>query len=388
MTMLGNSTLALGKASYTATSLSLGSNVLSAVYSGDSADAASTSAPVNVQVTPAVTPPAAVTIDPSNPAILYSPYNWSVTQVYARTINSGAYFRTVFSGTSMTLLTDTTPNQPAFSEFWARIDNQGWSQYSLSAGSPQIPVATNLANRKHVLEVVIKSTSQYLPRWTNSQSVVQFTGLLLDAGASVYAPLRRSKNVLILGDSITEGVHALGNTATLDTDQNDILGDYSYVTATALDAEVGIVAFGAQGVTEGGSGSVPPLTSTYNQIFDGVARDFKTYPPDLVIYNEGTNDFLYNVAAPSFVSAYTSVIQGILAAAPNSKHLVLIPFDQAYAAIIPGMAQAFGSAQMSYGVTAGWFDPAESSDGIHPYNYEHIAYIAPKLIPLAVQQLR
>ena len=331
---------------------------------------------------------AAVTIDPSNPAILYSPYNWSVTAGYARTINSGAYFRTVFSGTSATLLTDTSPDTAPYSQFWARVDNQGWSQYSLSAGNPKVQVAVNLQNRKHLLEMVVKSTSETLARWTNSQTVIQITGLQLDPGASVSPPLRRSKNVLVFGDSITEGVRTVNNTATMDTDRNDILGDYSYAVMTALDAEVGIVGFGGSGVTRSGSGGVPPLPQSYNQVFNGITRDFKTYPPDLVVYNEGTNDKGASVPASDVVAGLNNVVRGILTLAPGSKHLIMVPLDQAYATEISALVQSLRDPQVTFISTAGWFDPADSSDGTHPYNYANVAFIAPRLIPIVVQDLR
>ena len=38
----------------------------------------------------------------------------------------------------------------------------------------------------------------------------------------------------------------------------------------------------------GGSGGVPLLPESWNQLWDGQPRDFKTFAPDLVIYNEGT----------------------------------------------------------------------------------------------------
>jgi DNA-binding response OmpR family regulator/lysophospholipase L1-like esterase len=384
---LGTSPLVAGQAALSTSSLSLGVNALTAVYDGTSALSASTSAAVMVTESNPVESPGAVTIDPSNPAILYSPYNWSVETGYARTVNSGAYFRTIFSGTSATLLTDTSPDAAPYSQFWTRIDNQGWTQYSLSAGNPKISVAINLQNRKHLLEVIVKSTSGNLSRWTNSQTIIQFTGLQLDPGAIVAAPLRRTHSVLIFGDSITEGVRTINNTATLDTDQNDVLGDYSYVLSTALDAEVGIVGFGGSGITDGGSGGVPPLPLAYNQVFNGVARDFNTYPPDLVIYNEGTNDNRAGVPAPAYLQGLIMVVQEIIELAPNSRHLILVPFDQAYSGDIPSFVQALGNSHINYSSTSGWFNPADSSDSLHPYNYEHVGFIAPKLIPVVIQNL-
>lgn len=326
-----------------------------------------------------VLPPPAV-IAPSSSAILYSPYNWVVTGSSASTINSGAYFRTIFSGTSVTLLTNTAYNLAPYSELWARIDGEAWQEIILASGSPSIPIATGLQSRNHLLEVIVKSTSETIPRWSaNSATMVTITGIQLGPAAVVEAPVSRMKHILIYGDSITEGVRTVNNTAANDTDRNDVLSDYSYALATALDAEVGIVGFGGTGVTVSGSGGVPALTTSYNSVYSGAARSFSP-APDLVIYNEGTND------TASITSGLETVINGILKSAPNSKHLILVPFNQTHISDIQAAVTAMGSANVSYQSTSGWFNLSDSSDGLHPYGYSHLDLIAPELFPV-VQHL-
>ena len=57
--------------------------------------------------------------------------------------------------------------------------------------------------------------------------------------------------MLIFGDSITEGVRTLGYVGiTNDTDRNDAVRDYSYQLCQTLPCEVGVVAFGATGLTK------------------------------------------------------------------------------------------------------------------------------------------
>jgi hypothetical protein len=50
------------------------------------------------------------TVTMDDPAVPYSPFNWGVTAQAAKTINSGAYFKVVFSGSSCQLMTDTSAN--------------------------------------------------------------------------------------------------------------------------------------------------------------------------------------------------------------------------------------------------------------------------------------
>lgn len=314
-------------------------------------------------------------VDPSSPAIIYSPFNWNVVQGAASTINSGAYLKTLFGGTSLAITTNTSSNTFPYSQLWIRVDGQTWVQYKLSWANPTFVVARGLENRQHLVELIVKSTSETIPRWSNSATVVNLTGFVIDAGQTLTQPHRRSKNILIYGDSITEGVRTIDATAAEDTDRNDILGDYSYAISTAFDAEVGIVGFGATGWTVTGTGGVPPLTWSFNFLYAGVPRSFTSPAPDLVIYNEGTND-------PGMIgSALPFVINGILNYAPNSRHLVLVPFNNSHSAEIASLVSGMANPLVTYKSTSGLFNVKDSCDGLHPYNYSHIGLIAPQLFP-------
>ncbi len=312
-----------------------------------------------------------VTVDniiaPNDPGILYSPYNWHTTSGNTIAVNGGAYFRTIFEGTAVALETDTSDNT-GYPTFWARIDYGTWTTYTLSAGDPEFVLAAGLDDRKHLLEVVVKdaATATFTTRWTLTDSV-NFTGIKLDTGKALFAPTRRTKNVIIYGDSITEGVFTHG------TGLNDGLASYGYALGQAIDAEIGLIGFAGQGVTVG-FGNVPALPSSYNLIYSGQARTFSP-APDIVIYNEGTND------STSITAGLVTVANGILAAAPSSKHLILVPFNGTHSSEITAAAASIGASATAQS-TSGWFDPADSVDGTHPYDYSHVALIAPELIPV------
>jgi hypothetical protein len=166
--------------------------------------------------------------------------------------------------------------------------------------------------------------------------------------------------------------------------------DYSYQLSQMLPAEVGVVAFGATGLTRGGSGSVPALPVSFNQLWAGQPRDFATtipsaypQPPDLVIYNEGTND------GADITALFTGVVASVFGVVPaTTKQLLLLPFDGAHAAEIQNVVQHFASGNTTgrvfYGDTAGFYDGA---DGLHPFGYSHVGYIAPKVASLVAPLL-
>lgn len=323
------------------------------------------------------------TIVPNNSAILYSPYNWNVDSTDAISVNAGAYLRTVCNTTSFALIFAEANLSAPYPEMWARIDGDGWQEYTLSPSNTVWSIASGLQSRKHLVEVIIKSTTQTANRWNVSGGVlpataVDITGLGIDASGSCTAPTRRTHNILIYGDSITEGVRSVNDTASNDTDQNDVLSDYSYALATATDSEVGVVAFGATGILASSGSNVPALPSSYNYQYQGVSRTFSP-APDLVIYNDGTND---STTGSTWQTAFETVLAGIHSSAPLAKQLLLVPFGGSHLADIQAIVTAEGSPLITYANTSGWFNYSDSVDGIHPYGYEHLQYIAPQLFPI------
>jgi hypothetical protein len=322
---------------------------------------------------------AQTTIAVNNSNIVYSPYNWNVTGGNAIAVNAGAYFRVIFSGTSISLTTNTAGMASPYAELTARIDGGGWQVYSLSSGNPTVAIASGLENRKHLVEVMLKSTGCNA-RWTSPTDVANITSIVLDSAAAVYAPIRRTKNILIYGDSITEGTLAGIPTASLGTDQNDVRADYSFALTTAFDAEVGIVGFGGQGMQHNSScGAVPMMTSTWNYVYAGVSRVFSP-APDLVIYNQGQNDG--GSGSTAIAAPMETIVAGMFTAAPAAKQLALIPFSGASTTGILLAVSTMNDARFTYVSTSGWLNVADASDGVHPYGYAHLAYIAPMLFPV------
>jgi lysophospholipase L1-like esterase len=318
-----------------------------------------------------------VIIDPTNAALLYSPFNWSVSSGIAASINSGAYIRTIFTGTSVAVTFNTSPNAAPFSQVVARVDNGPWQLFILASGNPTFTVATGLENHKHLFEIRIKSTSETINRWVSSQTVVQITSIVLDASATVQLPHRKSKTLLLYGDSITEGVRIISGDQT-DTNNNDNRCCYSSVMLDSIDCEYGIVGFGATGLTQGGTGGVPALGSTYNYIMSGVARVF-TPQPDFILLNEGTNDD--SATSTTYIANYTTILNALHSVAPNATIMLIVPFNQHRITEIATLVSTFASSKVVSVQTSGFFDNTDSFDGIHPYGAESAGRIAPALLP-------
>jgi len=341
--------------------------------------------------------PTTTNIAPDNVGFFYSPYNWAVSASTAETINSGAYFRTLLGGTATCSIGLNIGAATPYSEVYARLSSGAWQKYTPTAAGAQswaLTMPTGSTAGKYLLEVLVKSTTETQDRWNSQTTAVQFTGLTLDSGGATTLPAARKYRVLIYGDSITEGVRVNGYSGiTNDTDRNDNTLDYSYKLGGLLDAEVGVVGFGATGVTVGGSGNVPALPTSYNQLWSGQARVFSPVP-DLVIYNETTNES--GAALSALQPAFSAVINGIgyagtantFSGLNGTRHLILQPFGGYQAANLQTIASGFGSANVVYGSTAGLFSSADSSDGLHPYGYAHLGTLAPGVAALALPLLR
>jgi lysophospholipase L1-like esterase len=323
-----------------------------------------------------------LSIAPNNAAIVYSPGNWAVNSSQALSINAGAYFSMLFEGSTLQLNFNVanlgTPN----SEIYVRIDgyeNQSpWTKYNVAATiTPTMPADT-AALPYHLVEVCIKSTSETINRWNSpSATAVIFTGFTLAAGSAVLAPNTAPNGaVLFFGDSITEGVRTVNQTATNDTDRNDAMMGWAYAQRELLGIEAGIIGFGASGLTVTGSGNVPVLSSTYNLIMAGVSR---TWPANLrmIVLNEGTND---SSASPSAVtSALTTVLNDLLSACPGVPIVVMRPFGGYQAAALQAGILACNNPNLVHWLdTTGFFNTALGSDSgqLHPSGPNDLGVIA------------
>jgi lysophospholipase L1-like esterase len=313
--------------------------------------------------------------------VLWSPYNWNVGTSAAKTINPGAYFKTIFTGTACSLQFDMTGVLTPLPQISYRIDGTGaWITAPIAASVVlTLPSGSNSTSDYatkggHLLEVVVKSMTETQARWSTQATAVNLTGIILDTSATLTKPTALPLNALFYGDSITEGVRTLNGTATNDTDRNDAAQGWAYHAARILGAEVGIVGFGASGFTVTGSGGVPVLSTSYNLLYSGVSRSFSV-APDFIVLMEGTND-----GATDVTTAATTVLNSLLAATPAStKIVVLRPFNgtSQAARLQAAIAACSTPSRCTYVDTASWFNTTNSYDALHPYGIENLTHIAP-----------
>ena len=334
---------------------------------------------------------AAVSVSPTDPAIWYTPYVWNAVGGSGAmgTINSGATMRVFFSGNTVTLTFDVSQMVTPISQIYTAIDNGPVQQWLVSP-TISLAVPANLTHGDvpwHTLEVMVKSTTERANRWNPAapSTRVVFTGLTLAAGGAVAAWLPKDANLLIYGDSITEGVLTLGGSQADDTDHNDAQTVWSHALGGLLGAEAGVVGFGATGLTRGGSGGVPALGSSWNQTWSGAMRSFLPRP-DLIVFNEGTNDGSNNL-----VPQMTAVLNSLFAACPGTPIAVLVPFNGAEAAGLAAAIAASDKPSLATLISTAGFYNTSFGGALHPTGPNDVARVAPqvaaKLRPLLVRSL-
>lgn len=321
-------------------------------------------------------PPATVSVAADNAALVYSPYNWLVGAGVARAINPGATWRTTVTGTTTVALTfDLSALVAPYPVVAVRLDGGAWTRYTVAAS---VSVAAGLSTAAHLVEVSFAASRQGSHRWTQADQRLACTGLTIDAGATVTAPARRPGSVLVYGDSISEGVRALGS-ASGDLIDNDATADYVAYLAAGLNAEVGVVAFGGSGMDVTNSDGVPPLPQSYAYLWAGQARAF-TPPPTTVIYLEGQNDADGDTAV---TTGLRTVISALLTSAPSSVHVVLAPLSGRNRATTQATVAGGGytAAQARWIDTTAWINTTtDTTDGLHPTATAHRTKIAPDVI--------
>ncbi len=352
--------------------------------------------PASIAVVVTSLPPGEVRVN--NPELIWSPYNWKFNgSTWAQTTPGGAYVKVGFTGSTLALgvststmdgidLTDVVVD--------AYIDGNtspvSKTLDDLSA-TGILTFSSALSSGSHYAVIYLSHTLEGADRWSVPANVLRITKIQLaadgtgDVASLTSTPLaEKDRNIIIFGDSITEGVGTSG-------------AEYAYsaILGSTLGVEYGQIGYGALGWNVGGNGGVAafydsgtPASSSWRNFYSGSTRmtnnsdlsqGFAGGTPHAVFLNMGTNDYLNTTNATTMRTKVGSFLTDIRTTVGSWPAVFVIsPFrfgnpDAATykSALLNGLADyqsAHSSDTRVYLLDLGsdGYDTAANNGGLHP----------------------
>ena len=289
-----------------------------------------------------------VSIQPNNPALVYIG-RWDTSDpISYHSYWGGAYLRTNFTGTSVSIETK-TPTRLVVS-----VDGEFPRELDIDAGVAPLTLKPLKAGNHSLL---VGSDGQNYE--------VLFGGLVLDSGATVSAPPIKPI-IEYIGDSITAG----------DGPEDQTTVNYAWNTAEALDCDHTQIAFSDRALTTG-YGCASDKTGLDQQYFrmmdfnhsETTPWNMSTYTPAIVVVNLGQNDQCGSEPPAVLGASLQSFLLKIRADYPNAKIVVLRPFSGAFGSVEQDTVRQLmfdGDQRMLFVDTSTWLTLADFRDGIHP----------------------
>jgi hypothetical protein len=351
----------------------------------------------DISVTDTVLPTPTDSISVDNAALYWSK-QWFVNGAsYAKTPAVGAYLKTKFTGTLFGLELDTSSlvaGAVAADRYpiikWS-IDNAPWSTYRLlSTQNPaELILDDGLADTTHEIEIHVMATDFQIDRWTTPVTTVKIDALLIESGKALIAPTLRSKTVLFVGDSITEGINSTGGQYNATSEDATIC--FPALVSSMLGWEYAQHGFGSRTFNQAGAGNVPNAEVDVDKLWSGQAHDLTVY--DYIVSLYGSSPATPNIAKSYVITWLTN----LRAAAPDAVIYVVLPTTGAGAGNHPILIEAVSDFADPFVKIIGPMPNVEGldqivdpsrfySDSIHP-NREGHARIAVQMANLLWQDL-
>ena len=282
------------------------------------------------------------------------------------TVNPGSSFELWYEGTACALHFDRSANQPPLPQLWVQFDGS-WTKHRVDRD--RLVLGEGAAEGRHHVWAVLKSAREHQSRWKAPLvASLTLTGVEVPGGVFVRPPRRRRRLFEAIGDSITEGILVDGSGKDWP-DKADSRATYAFRTALALGCEPRIIGFGAQGVTRGGNGGVPPAGLAYPFVYHGVEAEDR--PADIVVIMHGSNDS----KVPNIEAGYANLVRLVRRRNPSAAIFCIIPFNQIHGRsvrVAVDTLQAHGDAWVFLVETAGWLDPrTDTTERVHPNAQGH-----------------
>ncbi|PRP87184.1 G-D-S-L family lipolytic protein [Planoprotostelium fungivorum] len=272
--------------------------------------------------------------------IYHTKWNWYINASIGsiEAANCGPYVKfTITNTTQVSVVLDLPQRNDYFANIAWSIDNGVWKEYHMGNDTNVLLVDSLKPQDIHTVFLYIKNSNGWVDRWVGPSTNIRILGFDAPTGTIFNQPSdMSSKTMAVYGDSIAQGANTVElptpHDFTIETD--DAFPSFGFAVASAIGAEVSLLAWGGQGMTGGGSGNVPPLwseegtsnTSSWNWHNSKVKREFDECP-NVILNVQGTNDGLF-ASKPQVTEKVLGWLISMRQTCPKSKIFQVVPFGR------------------------------------------------------------
>lgn len=244
--------------------------------------------------------------------------------------------------------------------FKAMTATNAYYSYSIDGGSLTRRLISNTEielpdTSDHYIRIITDGITENIGKWANGTGFAfAGTDLALD---NIEGVIPCNPLIAFYGDSITEGIRALGVDDTDMGNTNSATGAFPYFTCEKLNAISYRVGYGATGITNNGS---------FHAAIDAVKYFYQNVPatlsyPDAIVLEYGQNDS--NASSEDFIDGYQALLDLIRTKYSGVRVFMMIPLSQRKAAEIRTLAA--NNPWCTLVESADW-SGITYADGIHP----------------------
>lgn len=229
------------------------------------------------------------------------------------------------------------------------IDNGAVTRALITSNTITIP-----DTGKHYVRLITDGITENIGKWENGTGFA-FSGV---TGGTCTEAIPTNPMIAFYGDSITEGIRALGISQSDMGETNSATGAFPWFTCEKLGAVSYRVGYGASGVL---------VTGSFNTAINALNYYYANHPvnefyPAIIVANYGENDSTADETA--FANAYQAFIDAAKIKYPGVVIFVVVPFSQKHASALGTLVQ--NNTDSCILVETGDWTGITYADGVHP----------------------
>ena len=239
--------------------------------------------------------------------------------------------------------------------------------YSIDGATPVRQLITNPTvtlpdSEPHTVRIIADGLTAYEDKWEGERGFA-LKGVTASEGGDIYGIKPINKVIFYFGDSITEGILALGSAENLtaNSNTNSATASYAWACSEALGAVHYSVGYSGSGIVK--AGSFAPFADAVDHLSkDRLVSD--AIKPDVIVINHGCNDIEMSTPAQTFAAGVQSGIAKLNEMYPDTPIYYVVPFAQRWALKLGSIVRGFDNVTVIQ--SADWVSDDMYVDGIHP----------------------